>query len=122
MPANPKNEYLRRAAWYVEHIDALSEVLAKKDLLDGDDVEQCRAMLREIMARFRADQRMPPPGQFPSTIENDYRLTITAANEALRIPAGSRPIGRWKILLADCRAHFDRYATDSVAPAHHGIA
>lgn len=113
MVANPRTECLRRAAWYLTRIRALQHEMASKPNLDGDDVEQCQAMLREIRAGFRADQRTPARGQILSQIENSFRTMVTQADAALRIPAGSRPAGRWRALLNECESHIDRFATEN---------
>jgi hypothetical protein len=116
MVTNPKTECLRRAAWYLNRIRALQRELTSKAVLDSDDVEQCQAMLREIRARFRADQRMPPRGQLLSEVETSFRSMLAVANDALRIPAGSRPVGRWRVLLAECQQHIDQFSTQNLAP------
>ncbi len=115
MVSDPRSDCLRRATWYVKRICALQRELASKTVLDCDDVEQCQAMLREIRARFRADQRTPPRGQNLSEMETRFRAMLAEANEALRIPAGSRPVGRWRVLLAECQQHIDRFALQNAS-------
>lgn len=113
MGSNPKAECLTRASWYLERIRALQSEMASKPAMDSDDVEQCQAMLREIRARFRADQRMPPAGQILSQIEMNFRNTLALASSALRIPVGSRPAGRWRTLLTECSGHLNQFAAEN---------
>lgn len=110
MTRNPESECMRRASWYFDRIRALQHEITRKPALDGDDVEQCQAMLREIRANFRADQRTPPAGRILSQMEMNFRAALALASESLRIPMGSRPAGRWQHLLAECAAHIDRFA------------
>jgi hypothetical protein len=109
MLSNPTAECLRRSAWYRNHIRALQRQMTRKSNLDGDDVEQCHSMLREIRARFRADQRTPPAGHILSHVELNFRAALAQASEALRIPMGSRPAGRWRQLLAECEARIEAF-------------
>ena len=109
MVANPRSECLRRATWYLNRIHDLQREMTSKPVLDGDDVEQCQSMLREIRARFRADQRELSPGQVLSQIEMNFRNVLAMANDALRIPMASRPAGRWRVLLAECEGHIRHF-------------
>lgn len=113
MRPDPRRDCVRRARWYVTQIASLERELVSKPARDNDDVEQCLAMLREIRARFRADGR-PPAAEPPlPELELRFRAMLADANAALAIPAGSRPVGRWRELLAGCRGQIERFAAQN---------
>lgn len=115
----PNRAYVDRARWYVDRIDALLQAMRDAPRPTGDDVEQCQAMLRELLAKFRADRRPVVPGSNQSSAEQAFAMTIAQAGDALRLSAATRPTGRWRDELNACRVHLDAYLARAAAPAAH---
>lgn len=98
-----KKQCLERGEWYVARIDDLLRYIQDKPRLDSDEVQLCQAMLREILARFRADLRPPVDGKAASMEEATFHWSISEAGERLRVTPMTRPNRRWLDDLATCR-------------------
>ncbi len=86
---------LESGRWYVARIDELLGLIQHKPRLDEDEVQQCQAMLREILARFRADRRPQVNAEVPSTPKVAYLWAVNEAGDRLRVAATGRPNRRW---------------------------
>jgi hypothetical protein len=106
-----------RADWYLDRIDDLLRAMGGP-ARTGDDVELCQAMLRELLARFRADQRPLPEGRVGSASECRYVAAIADAAGLLRLSSSSRPTGRWREGLNACRDRIQRYVVGLSVPNH----
>lgn len=107
-----------RADWYLNRIDDLLSALNVSARPTGDEVDQCQSMLRELVARLRADQRPLPAGRVASASERTYVAAIADAAALLRIPTSSRPTGRWREGLAACRSRIQDYVAATPLPNH----
>ncbi|MFT3785097.1 MAG: hypothetical protein QM770_02890 [Tepidisphaeraceae bacterium] len=101
--------YIRRARWYGDRIGDLLKLMRDTPTMDADDVEQGQAMLRELLAAFRADQRPAPEGHVQRHADLEFSWFVKTAFEGVRIKPGSKPTARWRTELTTAKAHFDHY-------------
>lgn len=80
--------------WYVQRVDDLLSLMRERTPLNLDDVQLCQAMLREILARGRADAR-PATQRSRSFDEQSYYWACGQAMSQLKISASVRPSAKW---------------------------